>query len=87
MRRDANYPTNGAREVVTKFLIFPKTLRTFPGSPVFETRWLEKASWIEEAHVYTNGFWWSSVSWNDSPCSCARGLRDTMCPIHGDVGE
>ena len=50
------HPPNGALRIKTKFLWFPKRIHT-------ETRWLEKASWLEENQTGSTHAYWTIEDW------------------------
>lgn len=63
MRKPANWPKEGQERVVTGFLFLPRTLRTGRNSTTFETRWLERTSWVQRASVHNRSYWWSTIFW------------------------
>ena len=49
-------PENGELRIVTKFLLFPKKLKSIGTPHSHEWRWLEKASWVQRHNIYFEGY-------------------------------
>lgn len=57
-------PKDGQTRLVTRFLLWPKTMRLEAGKQK-ETRWLETASWVEEYDQGWDYDIWIERYWSD----------------------
>jgi hypothetical protein len=70
---------------VTEFLLFPKTIKG-------ETRWLERATWIEKAVLWGNNrgeqwYRWEPIGWegDEEAEAIYEGNKDSMISIGIEV--
>ena len=65
MRRQFRKPSSGDTRIRQAFLFTPLTLPTYADDAVYETRWLERASWEQEYYqvgaMYSG---WRDVRWS-----------------------